>query len=113
MRRYLYLILFLLVLVLPFLMRIAVIGGAPASGGGKTERLVIVTSHNQDIRRAFERAFNQWSLKRSGPAVGIDYRIPGGSNDVKRLLENPYDGYRDKQGKLPADMPADIDMVWG
>src|SRR5207253_538535 len=48
-----------------------------------------------------------------GQAVEIDYRTPGGTNDIKRLLENTYAPYRDKDGKLPEDVPADIDIVWG
>jgi ABC-type Fe3+ transport system substrate-binding protein len=110
MRAYLFLLLFALLLGLPFAMRPAVTQKARAGSGA---RLVVVTPHNQDIRREFERAFTAWHQMKYGQPVDIDYRTPGGSVDTKRLLENTYGPYRGKDGKLPADMPADIDIVWG
>src|SRR5882724_1558114 len=110
MKPYIYLILFLLILGLPFLLRGALIS-APTQHAQR--RLVVVTPHNQDIRREFGYAFSDWHQKKYGQAVEIDYRTPGGTNDIKRLLENTYAPYRDKDGKLPADVAADIDVVWG
>src|SRR5436190_7339396 len=110
MKPYIYLILFVLVLGLPFLLRGA-LTSAPTQHAQM--RLVVVTPHNQDIRREFAYAFSDWHEKKYGAPVEIDYRTPGGTNDIKRLLENTYGPYRDKNGKLPADVPADIDMVWG
>src|ERR1051325_10950963 len=110
MRPWIYLILFLLVLGLPFLLR----GAMTSAPKQHAElRLVVVTPHNQDIRREFAYAFSDWHEKKYGAAVEIDYRTPGGTNDIKRLLENTYAPYRDEQGKLSADVPADIDVVWG
>jgi hypothetical protein len=74
---------------------------------------VEVTPHQVDIRREFERAFHEWHLKKYGSSVGIDYRTPGGTNDVRRLLENNYAGYRDAEGHIAPDFPADIHVVWG
>src|SRR5688572_3580225 len=110
MRPYIYLILFLLVLGLPFLLRGAITQAPPDRSEA---RIVVVTPHNQDIRREFAYAFSQWHREKYGGGVEIDYRTPGGTNDIKRLLENTYGRYRDKEGKLPAEMPADIDIVWG
>jgi len=110
MKPYIYLILFVLVLGLPFLLRGA-LTSAPARHA--QARIVVVTPHNQDIRREFAYAFSDWHEKKYGQAVEIDYRTPGGTNDIKRLLENTYAPYRDKDGKLPADVAADIDVVWG
>jgi iron(III) transport system substrate-binding protein len=110
MRPWIYLILFLLILGLPFLLR-----GAMTSAPSQHAqlRLVVVTPHNQDIRREFAYAFSDWHEKKYGAAVEIDYRTPGGTNDIKRLLENTYAPYRDAEGKLSRDVPADIDVVWG
>ena len=110
MKPYVYLILFVLILGLPFLLRGA-LTSAPAQHAQL--RLVVVTPHNQDIRREFGYAFSDWHQKKYGQAVEIDYRTPGGTNDIKRLLENTYAPYRDKDGKLSEDVPADIDIVWG
>src|SRR5436190_4921394 len=110
MKAYIYLIRFVLVLGLPFLLRGA-LTSAPTQHAQL--RLVVVTPHNQDIRREFAYAFSDWHEKKYGAPVEIDYRTPGGTNDIKRLLENTYAPYRDKDGKLSADAPADIDVVWG
>jgi len=114
MRPYIYLILFALVLLMPFALRVALLRGQAGGGAAAAdEYIVVVTPHNPDIRREFERAFHEWCLRRHNASVGIDYRTPGGSNDVKRLLENTYAGYRDASGHLAPDVPADIDVVWG
>jgi iron(III) transport system substrate-binding protein len=110
MRPYIYLILFLLILALPFLLRGALTTAPPQHAEAK---IVVVTPHNQDIRREFAYAFSDWHSKKYGQPVEIDYRTPGGTNDIKRLLENTYGRYRDNDGKLPPDLNADIDIVWG
>src|SRR5258705_9242772 len=110
MRPYIYLILFLLILGLPFLLRSA-LTSAPTHHA--SARIVVVTPHNQDIRREFGYAFSKWHLEHYNEDVEIDYRTPGGTNDIKRLLENTYAPWRDKDGKISLDVPADIDLVWG
>jgi ABC-type Fe3+ transport system substrate-binding protein len=115
MPRPLFLILFALVLALPFLMRLALLrrqapGGAASAS---SPRLVIVTPMNRDIRYEFEHAFNRWHQAHFGQAVDIDFRTPGGTNDVRRLLENTYRAYRNAAGQIRPDAPADIQIVWG
>src|SRR4051812_45385457 len=111
MRRYLFLILWLFVLALPFGLRLAI--SNPASPREKGRRLVIVTPHNQDIRREFEVAFQEWHQRKYNEPVSIDYRMPGGANDIKRVLETTYRAYLDADGSFPSNMPVDIDVVWG
>src|SRR5690242_5838026 len=96
MRRYVYILLFLLALGTPFLLRRAVTRAQPSvpAAGGDAARLVVVTPHNQDIRREFARAFSEWHQRRFGRAVDMDYRVPGGTNDIKRQLETHYRGYQ-------------------
>lgn len=117
MRRFILPILLLLVIATPFVMRMALVPDAAgeASGGGKKglPRLVVVTPHNQDIRREFARAFSKWHLEKYKTEVEIDYRTPGGTADIKRQLDATYRRYRDAAGKLPPQVPADIDVVWG
>lgn len=113
MRRYLYLILFFLVLILPMVTRYLLVGASatPSAAGAV---LTVITPHNQDIRREFERAFNAWHQQHYGSPAQIDFRNPGGTEDIRRLLEKTYEGYRDPQTRqLRPDMPADIDVVWG
>ncbi len=121
MRRYCFLILFALVLVTPFVMRQVLVRDFDkgAGEGGDGLSLVIVTPHNQDIRRAFAGAFSDWHLARYGSRVGIVYRTPGGTNDIVRMLRGTYgtERMRTKDGALrPEEEVAevvDIDLVWG
>ena len=63
MRRYVYILLFLAALATPVLLRRAVTRAQPsAPSQADAARLVVVTPHNQDIRREFARA-----LKHSPP----------------------------------------------
>jgi ABC-type Fe3+ transport system substrate-binding protein len=110
MRRYLFILLFFLALAAPFLVRRAMTGGQPSMRTvSDTARLVVVTPHNQDIRREFARAFSEWHSRRFGRPVVIDYRVPGGTNDIKRQLEHHYRGYQ-REGKEPE---AAFDVAWG
>ncbi len=120
MRRSIPILLFFLVLVTPFLMRRALLRGVPrdavlkeGSPSRAAARLVVVTPHNQDIRREFGRAFSTWHAAHYGRAVEIDYRTPGGTVDIKRQLDATYARYRNEKGELPADFKPDIDVVFG
>src|SRR5215208_5399297 len=109
MRRYVYILLFLVALATPFVLRMALTrGGASAASSGDAARLVVVTPHNQDIRREFARAFSDWHLRRHGRPVVIDYRVPGGTNDIRRQLEHHYRGYQ-RAGREPV---AEFDVAW-
>ncbi|HMO26326.1 MAG TPA: ABC transporter substrate-binding protein [Tepidisphaeraceae bacterium] len=107
-------VLFFIVLATPFVMRWVVRGAPVVPPGAAVEptRLVIVTPHNQDIRREFAAAFARWHLENYGTAVEIDFRNVGGTNDIRKLLENLYSGLR-VDGKLPENAYVGIDIVWG
>jgi len=53
-------------------------------------RLVIVTPHNEQIRYEFGRAFSEWHKEKFGEPVNIDWRNPGGTSEIRRLLESQY-----------------------
>jgi iron(III) transport system substrate-binding protein len=126
MKRYLSIILFFVVLVAPFVVR-QVVARKPGdvepvkSDAKPAGELVIVTPHNQDIRRAFAAAFSDWHVKQFGAPVKITYLTPGGTNDITRLLSDKYDKQRaplkegERYGALPPEdkTAIDIDMVWG
>jgi ABC-type Fe3+ transport system substrate-binding protein len=121
MRQYVFLGLFFVVLVTPFVVRNVIARndrpGAPAAVSGSAPELVIVTPHNQDIRRTFASAFSDWHQQRFGAPVRITYLTPGGTNDIIRMLYDIYDAQRDPQTrKLPQDendVNISIDLVWG
>jgi ABC-type Fe3+ transport system substrate-binding protein len=107
MKAYGYILLFVVVLLLPFALRGTIgDGGRPRDVAG-ARRLVVITPNNQDIRQEFAWAFEAWHRARYGEAVTIDYRVPGGASDIKRQLEMVYRGGVD-QGFVP-----DYDVLWG
>ena len=114
MRKVLFPALLAITLVAPFLLRAAVLGRGEDVGAGE-RRLVVVTPHNRDIRRAFAAAFSRWHAEHHGEAVAVDYRTPGGTVKIVELLDKTYAPYRDDDGALadPSEVPADIHVVWG
>jgi ABC-type Fe3+ transport system substrate-binding protein len=114
-RQYLFLILFVIVLAAPFALR-AIVKTPEASnfGEGTVPRLVVITPNNQDIRREFARAFSEWHAARFGTAVEIDFRTPGGTNDIKRQLADTYKSWQDPQTRqLDPRFVPDVHVVWG
>lgn len=110
MKRAVFILLFVVVLATPFVLRLAVTRGDGDRGSSASAgRLVVITPHNQDIRREFARAFSDWHLRKYGRAVVIDYRIPGGTNDIRRQLEATYRGFQ-RAGREPV---ADVHVAWG
>src|SRR5262245_45785250 len=56
------------------------------------EPLVIVTPHFEAIRYEFARAFRIHMRARSGREVRIDWRTPGGTNEILRYVGAEYAG---------------------
>jgi ABC-type Fe3+ transport system substrate-binding protein len=113
--RYLPLILFAIVLFGPVVLWRGLTARMHGSAvDASAERLVVVTPHPDDIRREFARVFNQWHVQRYGSAVAIDWRVPGGSTDMRRLIGALYQPYRDaRTGALPSATPIGLDVVFG
>lgn len=109
MRRYAYLILFTIVLVTPVVMHLVSRGHTGARIAAASDVLTIISPHNQDIRREFQRAFSDWHERMYGSAVRIVYLNPGGTADIRRLLERKYAAHRGD----PAALDIGIDLVWG
>jgi ABC-type Fe3+ transport system substrate-binding protein len=105
MKRYRFLILFVIVLVTPFVLRTAT-GTRSASPGGDALRLVIVTPHVEGIRREFADGFSHWHEQTYGPAVVIDYRMYGGASEIVRYL-------RAEEPRFQQLGTYNIDLVWG
>lgn len=118
MRRYLYLLLFFIVLAAPFVLRLVVARPSvpgQASASLDAPRLIVLTPHNQDIRREFAVAFSRWHQATYGRPVAMDYRTIGGTNDIRRQLESMYRPYRSADGTLKPEpeVRIDADVVWG
>lgn len=54
------------------------------------EALVIITPHNEAIRYEFGRAFRVYMRNKSGRAVHVDWRTPGGTNEIARFVASEY-----------------------
>jgi ABC-type Fe3+ transport system substrate-binding protein len=106
MRRYSLPILFLLILVTPFILQ-AVLGKAKStSTSPHTEELTIITSHVESIRREFADAFSAWHKQKFGTDVSIDY-LSFGSGDIVNLLKDRAEVMYPKIGTYQ------IDLAWG
>jgi ABC-type Fe3+ transport system substrate-binding protein len=77
----------LVVLAAPFAARSGRRAAPPAAAAAET--LVILTPHNQAVRYEFGRAFRQ-QMARQGRKVEIDWRTPGGTAEISRVLVGEY-----------------------
>lgn len=108
------------VLLGPFLLRPAV-----STIDRHDRRLVILTPHPERLRAEFGQAFARYWQERTGEAVRIDWRVPGGTSEIAVMLKSEYSAsFQDHwtrelgrpwtaevarqflSGKAPADDPA-------
>jgi len=80
-------VLFLLaaVLVAPFVLR-----PTEEKVSEKAERLVVITPHIESIQAEFARAFRTHMRSKHGREVVIDWRQPGGTSEIARILRSEY-----------------------
>jgi ABC-type Fe3+ transport system substrate-binding protein len=104
MRRYLFVFLFVVALVTPFVLRAGL--GKPREaatlGGDKSNTIIVITAHFEGIRREFGEAFTAWHRQTYGSPAYVDYRFYGGSDTVKFF-----------EDAARANAPFDVDAVWG
>jgi len=72
-------------------------------------RLIIVTPHNEQIRYEFARAFNAWHKKHHGEAVNVIYNVPGGTSEIRRMLQAQFEAALE-QNREPG---GNADLVFG
>lgn len=53
-------------------------------------RLEVITPHNELIRREFGEAFSQWHEEKYGESVYVNWRTPGGTSEIKRVLNSAF-----------------------
>ena len=75
------------IVLLPVLLRKESATAAPASAD---DRLVIITPHNESIRNEFGEAFARWWKQRGGRSVYVDWRTPGGTAEIRKVLDSGY-----------------------
>ena len=106
MRKYGFAILFVVVLVTPFLLRLGMGIKSSAGSATGTQQLIIFTSHLEPIRREFADAFSQWHRDKFGSGVFVDYRVLG-SQDILKYFGASKSTLFAKLGTYQAD------LVWG
>lgn len=92
---------------------------ASARVPGDALRLVIISPHNEQIRWEFGTAFSAWHQREHGRPVVLDWRTPGGTTEIRKLLTAQYGaalrtGRITPQGQLrPGDEPMPYDLCMG
>ena len=104
-RRLIIPILFVLVLVTPFVLRLIMGVASSAAVGKDAVPLIIITSHAEGIRREFADSFRAWHQKKYGSDVAFDY-IAYGSEDLRRFL-------KDKNELYSTTHTLNADLAWG
>ena len=61
-----------------------------AAAGKAEDRLVIITPHNETIRSEFGEAFARYWKGKTGRTLYIDWRIPGGTSDIARVIDSSF-----------------------
>ena len=76
-----------LVVSLPLLLR----RDAEVVPGAEVLRLNIITPHNQAIQREFGESFVTWYQEEFGEDVYINWLVPGGASEIRRVLDSGFD----------------------
>ncbi len=84
-KRYVIILALVATVALPFLLR-----PKAASPGKADDTLVIITPHNEAIRREFGAAFARWYHEKTGRTVAVDWRYIGGTSEILRYLDGEY-----------------------
>ena len=72
-------------------------------------QLIIISPHNEQIRTEFARAFDQWHLEHYGRRVRVDWNVPGGTSEIRKMLEAQFEAAFEA-GREPG---GDADLVFG
>ncbi|MDA8975181.1 extracellular solute-binding protein [Akkermansiaceae bacterium] len=59
-------------------------------------RLEVITPHNEMIRREFGEAFTRWYQKEKGKDVYVNWRTPGGTSEIKRVLDGAFEAAEER-----------------
>jgi len=73
-----------LIVALPLVMRQET---ASVSKRAADDHLVILTPHNESIRKEFGEAFARYWQERTGRSIHLDWRTPGGTSEIRMVLD--------------------------
>jgi iron(III) transport system substrate-binding protein len=62
------------------------------------DRLVIITPHVETLRYELERAFARWMKEKHRRSVVIDWRVPGGTSDIIKVVDSEFKAAADNVG---------------
>jgi len=79
------LVLLAALLLVPFLLR-----PPQPERDGASRTLIVLTSHNDAIRHEMARGFQRYQAARGEPLARIDWRSPGGTTELARILSSEY-----------------------
>ena len=72
-----------------------------------SERLIIYSPHNEQIRYEFSRAFNEWRIANDKSPVRFDWRAGGGTGDLVRMVRSQLEA-RARAGREDEGIEADL-----
>lgn len=98
------LVAFLALVLTPFLFRS---DRASTDRGGTP--LIIITPHNEQIRYEFKRTFEAWHLAEYGEPVDVIWSAPGGTSEIRRMLQAQYAA----QLRDGAPLGGNVDLIFG
>lgn len=81
---------------------------AVGSSRKANDTIVIITPHNESIRNEFGEAFARWWRTRTGRSVHIDWRTPGGTSEIRMVLDAGF-----KAAKETGRNGVGIDVFFG
>ena len=73
------------------------------------DRLVVITPHVETLRYELERAFVAWMKEKHGRRVVIDWRVPGGTSDIIKVVNSEFTA----AGELGKDRGIGLDIMTG
>lgn len=91
-----------LTLLLPFALRS---DDRPSIFTKADERLTILTPHNETIRREFTEGFQKWYGARTGKTVRLDWRTPGGTSEIVKVISSEYHAAFENHWKKTSSRP--------
>ncbi len=69
------------------------------------DQLILITPHNDAIRQEFGEAFARWWQQTRGRSVHLDWRTPGGSAEIRKVIDTQFQSF---DAKARTDVGLDV-----